>query len=213
MSKLRVHCFSISVDGYSAGPDQDLENPAGRGGLPVFAWQFATRAHNQMHGDDAAGETGTDDDLVRAGFDGIGAWIVGRNMFGPIRGPWQNEDWRGWWGENPAYHVPVFVLTHYARDPIEMRGGTTFYFVTDGIHAALERANEAAGTKDVRLGGGVATMRQYLRARLVDELHIVQSPVLIGSGESLFEGLNLNELGYRVHDRIATPNATHIFIR
>jgi dihydrofolate reductase len=213
MAKLRVHCFAVSVDGYSAGPDQDLENPAGRGGLPVFGWQFATRAHNEMHGDKASGETGIDDDLVRAGFHGIGAWILGRNMFGPIRGPWENEEWRGWWGDNPPYHVPVFVLTHYAREPVEMQGGTTFYFVTGGIHEALKRAKDAAGSNDVRLGGGAATMRQYLQARLVDELHLVQSPVLIGSGERLLDGLNLVELGYRVRDRIATPNATHIFIR
>jgi dihydrofolate reductase len=213
MSKLRVHCFSISVDGYSAGPDQDLENPVGRGGVPVFGWQFATRAHNEMHGGARAGETGTDDDLVRAGFDGIGAWIIGRNMFGPVRGPWRNEEWRGWWGDNPVYHVPVFVLTQYARGPVEMQGGTTFYFVTDGIVAALERAKVAAGGKDVRLGGGVATMRQYLQARLVDELHLVQSPVVIGSGERLFDGLNLAALGYSVRERIASPNATHIFIQ
>ncbi len=187
MSKLRVHCFSISVDGYGAGPDQDIDNPAGRGGIPVFGWQFATRAHNEMHGGDG-GETGLDDDLVRKGFDGIGAWIVGRNMFGPVRGQWPDDNWKGWWGDEPAYRVPVFVLTHYPRDPIEMRGGTTFYFVTDGIEAALERAKTAANGKDVRLGGGAATMRQYLQAGLVDEVHLVQSPVLIGSGERLFDG-------------------------
>jgi dihydrofolate reductase len=212
MSKLRVHCFSISIDGFSAGPDQDVDNPAGRGGLPVFGWQFATRAHQEMHGDAGSGETGIDDDLVRAGFEGIGAWIIGRNMFGPVRGPWKDESWRGWWGENPSYHVPVFVLTQYARDPIQMQGGTTFYFVTDGIVEALNRAKEAAAGKDVRLGGGAATMRQYLQAGLVDELHLVQSPVLLGSGERLFDGLNLTALGYSVRDRIASPNATHVFI-
>jgi dihydrofolate reductase len=212
MSKLRVHCFSISIDGFSAGPDQDVDNPAGRGGLPVFGWQFATRAHQEMHGDTGAGETGIDDDLVRSGFDGIAAWIIGRNMFGPVRGAWKDESWRGWWGENPSYHVPVFVLTQYARDPIEMQGGTTFYFVTDGIVAALERAKEAANGKDVRLGGGAATIRQYLQAGLVDKLHLVQSLVLLGAGERLFDGSNLVELGYRVCDRIASPNATHVFI-
>jgi dihydrofolate reductase len=211
MSKLRVHCFSISVDGYSAGPDQDVDNPAGRGGIPVFGWQFATRAHNEMHGGDG-GESGLDDDLVRKGFDGIGAWIIGRNMFGPIRGPWGDDNWKGWWGDEPPYHVPVFVLTQYAREPIEMRGGTTFHFVTDGIASALERAKVAANERDVRLGGGVATMGQYLQAGLVDEMHLVQSPVLIGSGERLFEGLELPSLGYRVRERIASPNATHVFI-
>ena len=212
MSELRVHCFSISIDGFSAGPDQDVDNPAGRGGLPVFGWQFATRAHQEMHGDTGAGETGIDDDLVRSGFDGIGAWIIGRNMFGPVRGAWKDESWRGWWGENPSYHVPVFVLTQYARDPIKMQGGTTFYFVTDGILAALDRAKKAANGKDVRLGGGAATMRQYLQAGLVDKLHIVQSPVLLGAGERLFDGLNLVPSGYSVRDRIASPNATHVFI-
>jgi dihydrofolate reductase len=211
MSKLRVHCFSVSVDGYSAGPNQDVNNPAGVGGLPVFAWQFATRAHQQMHGGDA-GETGLDDDLVRRGFEGIGAWIIGRNMFGPIRGDWMDDSWRGWWGENPAYHVPVFVLSHYPREPIAMQGGTTFYFVSEGIHTALERAKEAAGGKDVRLGGGVATMRQYLLAGLVDEMHLVQSPVLIGSGERLFDGPNLPDCGYEVCDRVASANATHVML-
>jgi dihydrofolate reductase len=201
----------MSVDGYSAAPNQDLENPAGAGGLPVFGWQFATYTHQQMHGS-GSGETGLDDDLVRRGFDGIGAWIIGRNMFGPIRGPWVDDAWKGWWGENPSYHVPVFVLTQYPRAPIEMLGGTTFYFVTDGIHAALDRARRAAGELDVRLGGGVVTMRQYLRAGLVDEMHLVQSPVLLGSGERLFDGLNLLEVGYRVRERIASPNATHVFI-
>jgi dihydrofolate reductase len=211
MSKLRVHCFSISIDGYSAGPDQAIDNPAGRGGLPVFGWQFATRAHNEMHGNDG-GETGLDDDLVRSGFEGIGAWILGRNMFGPVRGPWAGDNWKGWWGDEPAYHVPVFVLTHYARDPIEMHGGTTFYFVTDGIERALERAKAAANGKDVRLGGGAATMRQYLQARLVDQMHLVQAPVLVGRGERLFDGVDLPALGYRVRDRLTSPNATHIFI-
>jgi dihydrofolate reductase len=211
VSKLRVHCFSMSVDGYSAGPNQDLDNPAGVGGVPVFGWQFATRTHQAMHGTDS-GETGLDDDMVRRGFDGIGAWIIGRNMFGPIRGPWIDDAWKGWWGENPPYHVPVFVLTQYPREPVEMLGGTTFYFVTDGIHEALDRAKRAADGRDVRLGGGVLTMRQYLHAGLVDELHLVQSAALIGSGERLFDGLNLPEAGYRLRDRVASPNATHVFI-
>ncbi|HEY3674433.1 MAG TPA: dihydrofolate reductase family protein [Candidatus Tumulicola sp.] len=211
MAKVRVHCFSISVDGFSAGPDQDIDNPGGVGGLSVFGWQFATRAQREMHGGDG-GETGLDNDLVHEGFDGIGAWIIGRNMFGPVRGPWPDESWKGWWGDDPVYHTPVFVLSQYPRDPVEMQGGTTFHFVNDGIEAALERAKAAANGKDVRIGGGVATLRQYLRAGLVDELHLVQVPVLLGSGERLFDGLDLVGCGYRVRERISSPNATHVFI-
>ena len=177
----------------------------------MFGWQFATHTHQQMHGTES-GETGLDDDFVRRGFDGIGAWIMGRNMFGPVRGPWVDDAWKGWWGDDPVYHTPVFVLTQYPREPIQMLGGTTFYFVTDGIYEALERAKRAAGELDVRLGGGVLAMRQYLRAGLVDELHLVQSPVLLGSGERLFDGLDLPEAGYRVRERIASPNATHVLI-
>lgn len=212
MPKLRVHAFSISLDGYSAGPNQDLDNPIGVGGLPVFGWQFATRSHHRMHGG-TGGETGLDDDLVARGFEGIGAWIIGRNMFGPVRGPWLDDDWKGWWGENPPYHVPVFVLTHHARASIAMQGGTEFHFVTDGIEAARARAFDAANGADVRLGGGVATMQQYLRAGLVDEMHVAVSPVLIGSGERLFEGLDLPRLGYRVSEVLASPAATHVMIR
>jgi dihydrofolate reductase len=211
MSKLRVHCFSISADGYSAGPNQDIDNPVGVGGLPVFGWQFATRAHHEMHGQDG-GATGTDNDLVLRGFDGIGAWIIGRNMFGPVRGPWPDDAWKGWWGDTPPYHSAVFVLTNHARASITMSGGTTFHFVTDGIQAALERAVDAAKGKDIRLGGGVATMRQYLRAGLIDEMHLAVSPVLIGSGERLFQGVDAPGLGYQITDHIATPGAMHIFI-
>jgi dihydrofolate reductase len=209
MPKLRVHAFSVSLDGYSAGPNQDLDNPIGVGGLPVFGWQFATRTHQRMHGGDG-GSTGLDDDMVAAGFKGIGAWILGRNMFGPIRGPWLDDSWQGWWGDNPVYHVPVFVLTNHPRASLEMAGGTTFHFVTDGIHAALERAFDAAKGQDVRLGGGVATMRQYLRAGLVDDMHYVISPALIGSGERLFDGLDLPSRGYRLVEHIPSPTATHV---
>ncbi len=212
MAKLRVHCFSTTLDGYNAGPNQDLNNPAGVGGLAVFGWQFATRAHHEMQGKEG-GATGVDDDFVRRGFEGVGAWILGRNMFGPVRGPWPDESWRGWWGESPVYQVPVFVLTHHARAPIEMKGGTTFHFVTDGIHAALKRAMEAAGGKDVRLGGGASTMRQYLQAGLVDEMHTVVSPVLLGAGERLMEGIDLVKCGYECTGKTAGENATHYFLR
>jgi dihydrofolate reductase len=214
MSKLRVHCFSISIDGYSAGPDQDLVNPVGVGGVAVFGWQFATRTHHLMHGGDSdeGGEMGLDDDMVAKGFEGIGSWIMGRNMFGPVRGPWRDDSWKGWWGDNPVYHTPVFVLTNHARDHIIMDGGTTFYFVTDGIHSALERAKEAANGNDVRLGGGVSTMRQYLQAGLVDEMHLVASPALIGSGERLFQDLSLPGVGYELKGYMPSPGATHITI-
>jgi dihydrofolate reductase len=211
MSKLRVHCFSISIDGYSAGPNQDRDNPVGVGGLAVFGWQFATRAHHEMHGQDG-GATGADNDLVLRGFEGIGAWIIGRNMFGPVRGPWPDDAWKGWWGDNPPYHTPVFVLTNHPRAPITMSGGTTFHFVTDGIQAALERAVDAANGRDIRLGGGIATMRQYLRAGLIDEMHLAVSPVLIGSGERIFQDVDAPALGYQVTDHIPTPGAMHIFI-
>jgi dihydrofolate reductase len=216
MSRLRVHCFSMSLDGYSAGPNQDLENPVGVGGLPVFGWQFATRAHRQMSGHrtsgDDEGETGIDNDFVLRGFEGIGAWIIGRNMFGPVRGPWPDDNWKGWWGDTPPYHTPVFVLTNQPRSPIPMAGGTTFHFVTDGIQSALEQAVDAAKGQDVRLGGGIATMRQYLRAQLIDQMHLVVSPVLLGSGERLFEGIDLPGLGYQVTDHIPSQAATHMVI-
>ena len=211
MPKLRVHCFSISLDGYGAGPNQDRDNPLGVGGLAVFGWQFATRTHNQMHGKEG-GATGIDDDFVKRGFEGIGAWIIGRNMFGPIRGAWQDDAWKGWWGDTPPYHTPVFVLTNHPRSSITMIGGTTFHFVTDGIQSALEQAVDAAQGQDVRLGGGVGTMRQYLRARLVDEMHLVVSPALIGSGERLFDGVDTPALGYKLADHTATPTATHMLI-
>lgn len=212
MSLLRVHGFSISIDGYGAGPGQDLENPLGVGGLRVFDWFFPTRTWQKMHGN-ADGETGVDDDVAARGFENIGAYILGRNMFGPVRGPWPDESWKGWWGDEPPYHTPVFVLTHHARAPLEMKGGTTFHFVTDGIHSALKQARQAAGEKDVRVGGGVSTIRQYLSASLIDELHLSIGPVLLGQGENLFAGLNLPRSGYECVERIEGARATHVTIR
>src|SRR3984893_14451319 len=196
MPKLRAHNIAISLDGYMAGPDQSLENPLGIGATRLHEWVFATRTGNQMLGIDAGSE-GLDDAFIAQGTVGIGATIMGRNMFGPIRGAWGNEEWSGWGGDNPPFHHPVFVLTHHPRPPITMEGGTTFHFVTDGIEAALRAARAAAGDKDVRLGGGVATIREYLEAGLVDEMQIAISPVLIGAGEHLLSGLNLPKLGYR----------------
>src|SRR5215468_7862175 len=195
MSKLRVSSFSISIDGYGAGPNQDLDNPLGVGGMALHEWFRPTKTFQKIHGSDA-GTVGVDDDFAARGFANIGAWILGRNMFGPIRGPWPDDSWKGWWGSNPPYHTPVFVLTHNARPSITMEGGTTFHFVTDGIHAALKRAIEAAGDKDVRLGGGVATIRQYLSAGLIDEIHLAISPALLGSGEHLLLGIDAVKLGY-----------------
>ncbi len=211
MSKLRVESFSISLDGYGAGPAQDLEHPLGVGGERLHGWVFATRTFRRMHGGEG-GEAGLDDDFAARGFANVGAWILGRNMFGPIRGPWPDDTWKGWWGPNPPYHVPVFVLTHRPRASLGMEGGTTFHFVTDGIHAALERARQAAAGQDVRLGGGVATIRQYLAAGLVDELHLALSPVLLGTGEHLLVGLDLPRLGYEVARTARSDRATHVVI-
>jgi len=213
MSKLRVNAFSLSLDGYGAGPDQDEQNPLGRNGTEVHGWVFSTRTFQQMHGDTGTGTTGVDDDFARRGFENVGAWILGRNMFGPVRGPWPDERWRGWWGENPPYHTPVFVLTHHARRPLEMEGGTTFHFVTGGIEAALQLAREAAKGADVRLGGGVATVRQYLRAHLVDEMHLAIAPVLLGSGENLLDGIDLRALGFGVAEHVPGAAATHVVLR
>ena len=211
MSKLRVHAFSISIDGYGAGPDQDLDNPLGVGGLALHQWVFATKTFQKMHGQ-GGGEGGVDDEFAARGFEDIGAWILGRNMFGPVRGPWPDESWQGWWGPNPPYHVPVFVLTHHARSSITMEGGTTFHFVTDGIQAALTRAIEAASGKDVRLGGGVATIRAYLTAGLIDEIHLAISPVLLGRGEPLLAGVDAVRLGYACTDHVPTKGATHVVL-
>jgi len=211
MTKLRIHTFSISLDGYGAGPKQDLDNPLGVGGLALHEWIFPTRSFYQMQGNDA-GESGIDDDLVARGSVNIGAWILGRNMFGPIRGSWPDDTWTGWWGDDPSYHTPVFVLTNHPRKSITMKGGTTFHFVTDGIRAALQRATDAANGQDVRLGGGIGTIRQYLQAGLVDEMHIAIAPILLGSGEHLFAGIDTLALGYRCTEHVTTANATHFVL-
>jgi dihydrofolate reductase len=212
MPKLRVHCFAISLDGYGAGPSQSLDNPLGVGGFGLHEWFVPTRTFQAMLGKED-GTRGIDDDFAVRGLAGVGASILGRNMFGPVRGPWPDQSWKGWWGDNPPYHTPVFVLTHHPRAPITMEGGTTFYFVTDGIEAALARAMDAAKGKDVRLGGGVATIRQYLRAGLVDEMHFAISPILLGSGEHLFNGLDMPALGYQRAEHVISPSATHVVLK
>ena len=211
MSSLRVHGFSLSLDGFGAGTDQSLEQPLGRGGEGLHQWMFPTRTFQSLYGK-GEGTNGIDDRFAVRGFDNIGAWILGRNMFGPVRGPWPDERWKGWGGEEPPYRAPVFVLTHHARPPIEMKGGTIFHFVTGGIHEALDRACEAAGGKDIRLGGGAATIRQYLEAKLVDEMHLAISPVLLGRGEAMLAGLDLPELGYSIAEHVASDAATHVVI-
>ncbi len=212
MQKVRVQCFAVSLDGYAAGPNQSLENPLGERGPELMQWFFATREWQKMHGQEG-GETGTDNAMAEEGFKGVGAWILGRNMFGPVRGPWPDDNWKGWWGDEPPYHTDAFVLTHHARAPLAMKGGTTFHFVTEGIESALERAKSAAGGHDVRIGGGASTVRQYLGARLIDELHLVMSPVLLGSGENLFNGLDLSALGYECAKTVAGERATHVILR
>jgi dihydrofolate reductase len=211
MTKVRVNSFSVSIDGYGAGPGQALEHPMGVGGMPLHEWVLPTRTFQAMFGKQG-GTTGIDDDLAVRSMEGLGAWILGRNMFGPIRGPWTDDQWKGWWGDNPPYHTPVFVLTHHARPPIEMEGGTTFHFVTDGIHAALARAKEAAGPRDVRIGGGPATIRQYLKAGLIDTLHLAISPVLLGSGENLLADIDLVQLGYRCSEHTSSAAAMHVVL-
>lgn len=211
MPKLRVNAFSVSVDGYGAGPQQSLENPLGLGGMALHEWVFGTRTFRKMIGQEG-GSTGIDERFAASAMENLGAWILGRNMFSPIRGPWVDESWKGWWGDTPPYHVPVFILTHHKRAPIVMQGGTTFYFVTDGFEAALARAKEAAGDKDIRVGGGAATIRQYLQAALIDEMHLAVSPVLLGRGEALFAGLDLAALGYKVTERVASEAATHVVV-
>ena len=213
MSKVCVNCFAVSLDGYGAGPRQSLENPLGEGGTALHQWFFPTRTFQTAVLGKEEGTTGLDDDYARQGMANLGAWILGRNMFGPIRGDWPDESWKGWWGESPPYHVPVFVLTHHPRKPLEMAGGTTFHFVTGGIEEALRRARAAAGAKDVRIGGGVATIRQYLQAGLVDQMHLVFSPALLGSGEHLLSGLDLPALGLRVADHASSEAALHVVLR
>ena len=211
MSKLRVHAFSISLDGYGAGPNQDADNPLGIGGLELHKWLRGTRTFGQLFGG-GGGATGLDDDFVSRGFENIGAWILGRNMFGPLRGAWPDENWKGWWGENPPYHTPVFILTHHPRASITMEGETTFHFVSDGIHATLNRARDAANGRDIRLGGGVAVIQQYLRAGLIDEMHVAISPFLLGTGEQLFTDIDLVKLGYQCTEHVPSPNTTHIVL-
>lgn len=213
VTRVRVASFSISLDGYGAGPSQDQGNPLGIGGEELHEWFYPTRTFQRTVSGNDDGTTGVDDDFAARGFENIGAWIMGRNMFGPIRGSWSDDEWKGWWGEEPPYHVPVFVLTHYDRSSIEMEGGTTFHFVTDGIHEALDRAREAADDKDVRIGGGPNTIRQYLQERLIDELHVAIAPVLLGRGEPLFDDLDLRALGYECVEIVGTENATHAVIQ
>jgi dihydrofolate reductase len=212
MPKLRVNSFAISLDGYGAGPDQGLEHPLGRGAETLHEAMIATRTIQRLLFGKEGGTTAVDDRFAARGFENVGAWILGRNMFGPVRGPWPDESWRGWWGEEPPYHVPVFVLTHHSRAPLEMKGGTVFRFVTGGIEEALFRAREAAGDRDVRVGGGASTIRQYLEARLIDEMHVVISPVLLGTGESLLQGIDLPKLGYRVTEHVPSDGATHVVL-
>lgn len=211
MGKVRVESFGVSIDGYGAGLRQDLEHPLGVGAEAILEWFFETRTFHAMQGEDG-GETGIDDEFARRGFENVGAWIIGRNMFGPIRGPWPDEAWSGWWGDDPPFHVPVFVLTHHHRESLAMQGGTTFHFVTEGIEAALARAREAAGRHDVRIGGGVATIREYLRAGLIDEMQLAVVSVLLGAGEQLFAGIDLPELGYAIEATTAARRATHVVV-
>jgi dihydrofolate reductase len=212
MSKVRVAAFSVSIDGFAAGPDQSLEQPLGTGGMALHAWAFATRTFQRKVLDTEAGATGIDDDFAAASFENVGAWVMGRNMFGPVRGPWPDESWRGWWGDNPVYHCPVFVLTHHPRSPLVMEGGTTFHFVTAGVEVAIARAREAAAGRDVRVGGGASVIRQCLERRLIDEMHLAMAPVLLGRGEPLFAGLDLPALGYACTRQVATSGATHVLI-
>ena len=211
MSRVKVASFGLSIDGFGAGARQSIDDPLGAGGPSLMDWFFPTRTFQQMHGG-GGGETGVDEDFAQRGFANVGAWILGRNMFGPVRGAWPDESWKGWWGDNPPYHVPVFVLTNHARAPLEMAGGTTFHFVTDGIHAALDAAKKAAGERDVRIGGGVQTVRQYLQAGLVDEVHLALSPTLLGEGEALLAGIDLVALGFKCTEHVGSGRATHVVL-
>ena len=213
MQKLRVNAFSVSADGFGAALGQSLEHPFGVGGMAIASWFTSTQVFHDHLGTGGKGSLGADNAVATAALEGLGAWILGRNMFSPLRGPWPDLEWKGWWGANPPYHTPVFVLTHHARPDLEMEGGTVFHFVTGGIHEALARARAAAGDRDVRIGGGAATVRQYLQAGLIDELHLAVSPVLLGRGEPLFAGLDLPALGYRVEDKQLGENAMHLFVR
>jgi len=211
MQKVRVAGFGVSLDGFSAGPEQSIENPLGKRGPEIFQWFFHTRTFQAMHGQDG-GSTDIDDEFAHRSMDNFGAFILGRNMFGPVRGPWLDESWKGWWGENPPYHAPTFVLTHHERESLVMQGGTIFHFVSAGIEEALKLAKQAAGEKDVKIGGGVSTVRQYLQAGLIDTLHLALAPVLLGKGEALFAGLDLSALGFSVTGHKATERATHMLL-
>jgi dihydrofolate reductase len=208
-----VRSFGVSLDGFAAGLDQSLEQPLGVRGPELMEWFFHTRVWRTQHDLGGDGEAGVDNRMAEQGFANIGAWILGRNMFGPIRGPWPDDSWRGWWGDEPPYHVPTFVLTHHSRPPLQMQGGTTFHFVTDGIDAALARAKEAAGGRDVRIGGGVATIRQFLQARLIDEMSLAVRPIVLGEGESLWSGLDARALGYEVTEHVPGERAVHVTLR
>jgi dihydrofolate reductase len=212
MSKVKVSAFTVSIEGFGAGREQSLQTPLGIGGEDLHQWMIHTRTFRQMYGN-PGGTEDVDDAFAKRSFENIGAWIMGRNMFGPIRGSWPDDSWKGWWGTNPPYHVPVFVLTHHPRAPLTMEGGTTFHFVTGGIREAFARAREAAGEKDIRIGGGVATVRQYLEAGLIDEMHLAISPVLLGRGEALFAGLDLEAAGFRCTEHVATEHAMHVVLR
>lgn len=213
MTRVRVESFTISLDGYGSGPNQDVSNPLGIGGADLHQWLFPTRTFQRVLFGKDGGTTGVDDDFASRGFQNVGAWILGRNMFGPIRGTWPDMNWKGWWGDNPPYHGPVFILTHHPRPPIKMEGNTTFQFITGGIREALDRAREAAHGKDVRIGGGPNTIQQYLHESLIDELHIAIAPVLLGSGERLFEGVDLRSLGYECVKSVASEKAMHVVLR
>jgi dihydrofolate reductase len=213
MTRIRVESFTISIDGYGAGPNQDINNPLGVGGTDLHQWAFPTRTFQRALFAKDGGTTGVDNDFAARGFQNVGAWILGRNMFGPFRGAWPDLNWKGWWGDNPPYHVPVFILTHHARPSIQMEGGTTFHFITGGIGEALDQAREAAGGKDVRIGGGPNTIQQYLREGLIDEMHIAVVPVLLGKGERLFEGVDMRALGYGCVEYKASDNATHVVLQ
>jgi dihydrofolate reductase len=212
MSKVKVAAYSVSLDGYGAGRDQSKENPLGRRGEELHEWVFPTKMFQKLYGK-GEGTEGTDNDFAEKSFENLGAWIMGRNMFGPVRGPWPNDEWKGWWGENPPYHVPVYVLTHHERDPLVMKGGTTFYFITDGIESALEKARKSANGKDIRIGGGASTIRQFLQAGYIDEMHVAFSPVILGSGENLFAGLDLPKLGFTVSETQYGKLATHVVLK
>lgn len=212
MSLVKVSAFGVSIDGFGAGPRQSLDDPLGVRGPELMQWAFSTRTFQQMHGG-GGGETGVDEDFAQRSFANVGAWIMGRNMFGPVRGPWPDESWKGWWGDSPPYHVPVYVLTHHPRASITMEGGTVFHFVTEGIAEALKLARTAAQGRDVRIGGGVATVRQYLRAGLVDEMHLAISPTVLGSGEALFEGIDMAAAGFSCTEHVASKHALHVVLK